>query len=129
MDDDNARAMFSERGDPAPHETIPQDDPYNERVSQNPAVGLRTDSQANRVAQDYLHAKSPEGIDVVFTPGEALPEWARKIQAERLEMAKLDDPLYGSAGTKRARAEGRTKSAHAKAISPKKSPATGTDKN
>jgi hypothetical protein len=95
-DDDNARAMFSERGGPEPHETIPQEDPYNERISQNPAVGLRTDSQANRVAQDYLRTKSPEGIDVVFTPGEALPEWARGVQADRLAMQNLnDDLLYG----------------------------------
>jgi hypothetical protein len=68
-----------------------------ELTSANPVVGMRTDSNANRVAQDFLHLTSPSGTDVVFTPGEALPEWARKIQAERMTMPNLaDEALYGS---------------------------------
>jgi hypothetical protein len=29
-----------------------------------------------RVAPHYLRGVSPEGVEVVFVPGEALPEWA-----------------------------------------------------
>ena len=71
-----------------------------ELTSANPAVGMRTHSNANRVAQDFLHLTSPDGADVVFTPGEALPDWARNIQAERLAMPNLaDEALYGPALT------------------------------
>src|SRR6476620_1327526 len=106
MDDDNLSAMVSERNSSAPE---PIADPFGELVSANPAVGLRTDSNANRVAQDFLRLRSPDGNDVVFTPGEALPEWARKIQAERLAMPQLaDDLLYGSVVSKRPRKAIRT---------------------
>ena len=92
-DQDNLRAMVSQRGG----EPVPIPDPFGELSSVNPAVGLRTDSYANRVAQDFLHLTSPDGIEVTFTPGEALPEWARMIQAERLSMPNLDDDLlYGA---------------------------------
>ncbi|MDD1477068.1 hypothetical protein [Arthrobacter sp. H16F315] len=55
--------------------------------------GLTT-TGGNRYATalDYLHATHPEtGIEVVFVPGEALPDWAVATQAakERQTLAKL----------------------------------------
>lgn len=44
------------------------------------------------VALDFLHTTHPEtGNEVVFVPGEALPEWAAAAQAEkeRQMLAKL----------------------------------------
>ncbi|PVZ56694.1 hypothetical protein C9424_10805 [Arthrobacter sp. H-02-3] len=85
--------MVSQSGDPEPVA-----DPFGELSSANPAVGMRTDSNANRVAQDFLHLTNPDnGTDVVFTPGEALPGWARELQAQRMDMPNLEDEmLYGS---------------------------------
>jgi len=56
-------------------------------------AGLTT-TGGNRYATalDYLHTTHPEtGIEVVFVPGEALPEWAMAAQAanERQALAKL----------------------------------------
>lgn len=28
-----------------------------------------------RIAADYVHTTRPDGVDVVFIPGEALPDW------------------------------------------------------
>lgn len=87
--------------DEAAATAVPEQDPRTpeaaaELTSANPAVGMRTDSNANRVAQDFLHLTSPDGVNVVFIPGETLPEWARKQQAEKMAMPNLtDEALYG----------------------------------
>lgn len=68
MYDDNAAALVSESG--------PVD----------PLAGMVTTEPGKaRVALGYLHAVNPDtGLEVVFTPGEALPEWAQDVQADRL---------------------------------------------
>jgi hypothetical protein len=46
--------------------------------------GLSINTNRYRVALDYLHVTNPEtGTDVVFVPGEALPDWAMAEQAKR----------------------------------------------
>lgn len=59
-----------------------------------PESGGLTTSGGSRygVALDYLHTTHPEtGNEVVFVPGEALPEWAAADQAakERQMLANL----------------------------------------
>lgn len=47
-----------------------------------PALSINTNRY--RFALDYLHATNPDtGADVVFVPGEALPDWAMAEQAKR----------------------------------------------
>ena len=44
-------------------------------------VGLTTGGGAERVSLGYLHTVHPNtGNEVVFVPGEALPDWAVKVQ-------------------------------------------------
>lgn len=46
--------------------------------------GLTTGGGAEKISHGYLHTTHPDtGNEVVFVPGEALPEWARKVQAEQ----------------------------------------------
>ena len=60
-------------------------------------AGLRTDAGQSKAAVDYLHVTHPDtGLEVVFVPGEGLPEWAQKIQAER------QAALWGQSDTKPA---------------------------
>lgn len=41
-------------------------------------------SSASRVCTDYLHTTHPDtGLDVVFVPGETLPDWALAVQRQR----------------------------------------------
>lgn len=55
-------------------------------------TGLRTDAGASKTAVDYLHVTHPDtGLEVVFVPGERLPEWAQKIQAQK-QAALWDTP-------------------------------------
>ncbi|MGX1160410.1 hypothetical protein FBY31_1222 [Arthrobacter sp. SLBN-100] len=45
--------------------------------------GLTTGGGAERISQGFLHTVHPDtGNDVVFVPGEALPDWAVKVQNE-----------------------------------------------
>ncbi|TQJ41512.1 hypothetical protein FBY33_3627 [Arthrobacter sp. SLBN-112] len=47
--------------------------------------GLTTGGGAERISLGYLHTVHPEsGNDVVFVPGEALPDWAVAVQNEQL---------------------------------------------
>ncbi|WP_104061122.1 hypothetical protein [Arthrobacter sp. 4R501] len=47
-----------------------------------PALSINTNRY--RFALDYLHATNPETrAEVVFVPGEALPDWAMAEQAKR----------------------------------------------
>jgi hypothetical protein len=49
-----------------------------------PESGLTTGGGAHRISQGYLHTVHPDtGNDVVFVPGEALPDWAVKVQNEQ----------------------------------------------
>lgn len=51
---------------------------------------LTTDAYAGRINRDYMHCVNPDtGLEVVFVPGEALPEWAQKVQESRLRPAGL----------------------------------------
>ncbi|MGQ0465500.1 MAG: hypothetical protein ACT4QG_09285 [Sporichthyaceae bacterium] len=45
-----------------------------DRRAQEVGPGLTTNPSA-RVARTYVRATSPDGVDVVFVPGEALPAW------------------------------------------------------
>lgn len=50
-----------------------------------PSAGLSTGGGAERISQGFLHVTHPDtGLEVVFVPGEALPDWAIHIQNERL---------------------------------------------
>lgn len=54
-----------------------------------------TTTRGNRYATalDYLHATHPDtGVDVVFVPGEALPDWATATQAAKERQALVNLP-------------------------------------
>ncbi|WP_258802632.1 hypothetical protein [Pseudarthrobacter sp. NS4] len=47
--------------------------------------GLTTGGGAGRISRDYLHTVHPDtGNEVVFVPGEALPDWAVEVQNEQV---------------------------------------------
>lgn len=47
--------------------------------------GLTTGGGAERISNGYLHTVHPDtGNEVVFVPGEALPDWAVAVQNEQL---------------------------------------------
>ncbi|HEY9358740.1 MAG TPA: hypothetical protein VIQ52_20750 [Arthrobacter sp.] len=47
--------------------------------------GLTTGGGADRISQGYLHTVHPDtGNEVVFVPGEALPDWAVAVQNEQV---------------------------------------------
>lgn len=47
--------------------------------------GLTTGGGAERISQGYLHTVHPDtGNEVVFVPGEALPDWAVEVQNEQV---------------------------------------------
>lgn len=63
-------------------------------------TGLTTGGGAERTSLGYLHTVHPDtGNEVVFVPGEALPDWAVKVQNERVAERLRSEP--------RAAAEGR----------------------
>jgi hypothetical protein len=48
-------------------------------------TGLTNGGGADRISQGFLHVVHPDtGNEVVFVPGEALPDWAVTVQKERL---------------------------------------------
>lgn len=48
-------------------------------------TGLTNGGGAERISQGFLHVVHPDtGNEVVFVPGEGLPDWAVKVQNERL---------------------------------------------
>ncbi len=56
-------------------------------------VSQQTASAAsvNSTCTDYLHTTHPEtGVEVVFVPGEALPEWALAVQQKKNAPAAPD---------------------------------------
>lgn len=70
-------------------------------VPESVTTGLRTDAGQSKAAVDYLHVTHPDtGMEVVFVPGEGLPEWAQKIQAER-QAALWSPPADAKAPTGR----------------------------
>lgn len=63
----------------------------------DPAMALYDDLSVVRVSVGYLHAVQPEtGVEVVFVPGEALPEWAREAQKARYQPAATKPANAGS---------------------------------
>jgi hypothetical protein len=47
-------------------------------------TGLTNGGGAERISQGYLHTVHPDtGNEVVFVPGEALPDWAVEVQNEQ----------------------------------------------
>ncbi|MEQ4518501.1 hypothetical protein ABLI39_03945 [Pseudarthrobacter sp. B907] len=47
--------------------------------------GLTTGGGADRISAGFLHTVHPDtGNDVVFVPGEALPDWAVAVQTEQV---------------------------------------------
>lgn len=63
---------------------------------------LTTDAYAGRINRDYMHCVNPDtGLEVVFVPGEALPEWAQKVQESRLRPAGPRGSLQATARSRR----------------------------
>ncbi|MDP9692702.1 UNVERIFIED_ORG: hypothetical protein J2X79_000231 [Arthrobacter globiformis] len=82
----------------------------------DPVAGLMVNGPQGKapIALDYLHAVHPDtGLEVVFTPGEALPEWAQDVQDERRykrpEPAAKPEPATSAKGKQSIRAAQRTK--------------------
>lgn len=60
--------------------------------------GLAVNTARHSFAEDYVHATNPEtGAAVVFVPGEALPDWAARAQAERTAAVLAGLNLLGDA--------------------------------
>jgi len=69
--------------------------------------GLTTGGGAERISLGYLHTVHPDtGQEVVFVPGEALPDWAVKVQNERVAERLRPAPRAAAEGRRSVRSGG-----------------------
>lgn len=71
------------------------------------STGLTTGGGAERISVGYLHTVHPDtGLEVVFVPGEALPDWAVKVQNERVAERERPAPKVAAEGRRSVKSGG-----------------------